>query len=506
MAADRSDEGAERRAGSRVRRAARSALPHWPFLLLLVLAIVLRVLAWSAYRPAILILGDTTAYLSGAVGDHNQGVWHPLFYSLFLKPAIAMGSLSVATAVQHGLVLLAGTGLYALLVRLRVHPILAALGTAPFLLDSYQLNLEQHILTEALFEFLIVAGVLLVAWWVRAAWWVYAIAGLVVSLSVGTRFAGLAMLPVMLIYFLVRRSGWLAPVALLGGFAVGLFGYLSWQNSVTGTFALGSRSGHVLYGKVATFADCTGVEMPEVERQLCIDVPVEERAPSYNRWNKSSPLRTMEVPPGVDPVAVTGSFSRRFIKRQPLDYARLVAADFFRFFAWRSPSEQEPIRVKRWQFFRHHDDATGVAPIFRETGGSPPPKLGLDEVFVVDRAKAEALISYQERVYPSGPLMTLMALLAIAGCVLKGRHASERDARPEALLFLLGGCALLLFPATFAAYHYRYVVPALPLLGPAAALGAAALIHQVGRRGAGNHDEVTRSVAGTDVAVTAQTD
>ena len=461
------------------RRWAMGALRHLPFGLVLVAGIVLRVIVWSAYRPAILLLGDTNAYLNAAGGDPHGAEWHPLLYAAFLKPAFALGSLGVATALQHLLILGVAVGLYIALMRIGVRPVLGALGVAPLLLDAYQLNLEQQILTEALFETLLAVAVILLVWWSKAPWWFYAFPGAFIGLSVGTRYAGLALLPVAIIYLLIRRVGWLPVVSVIVGFAMGLGGYLSWKHTMTGTYALTSRGGYVMYGKVATFADCTGVDLPEVEQQLCIDVPAEERAPSYNMWNKESPLRTFEVPPGADENEILDRFNGRFIRRQPLDYAQAVVKDLLRFFAWRTPEEQERIRVQRWQFFTDIDEVKGVSPAFRKTGGSPPPELGLDETFEVDTDQAQALIDYQGIVYPSGPLMTIMALLGLVGCVLKRSRPDGRDSRPEAALFLLAGIAVLAFPATFAAYHFRYVLPALPLLGPGAAIGAMALSDRI---------------------------
>lgn len=451
---------------------------HWLFALIFAVGLSLRVIAWNAYRPAILLLGDTTAYLNVASRGTNPDTWHPLFYALFLKPAIWVGSLAVATAAQHTLGLLMALGLYLLLLRLGIGPIVAAMGPAPLLLDGYQLNLEQHILTEALFESLIVGSLLLVAWSVRGTVWMYPVAGGLIGLAMGTRFAGVALLPVVLIYVLIRRVGWLRIVSVGVGFAVALFGYFLWQRSVTGASTLTNRGSYVLYGKVATFADCRGVDLPELERQLCIDTPVSERQPSYNIWSRNTPLRSFEVPPGVDKGEVVGSFTRRFILRQPLDYARAVSGDFLRFFAWRTPDEQEPIRVTRWQFFVDMSEVKGVAPAFRESDGSPPPQYGIDETFDLDERRADFLRSYQMMVYSSGLLLSLAALLGILGAIWR-RPDGARDVRPESLLFTVAGSALLLFPATFAAYHYRYVIPAVPLLGVAGAIGASTLLQRV---------------------------
>ena len=64
-----------------------------------------------------------------------------------------------------------------------------------------------------------------------------------------------------------------------------------------------------------------------------------------------------------------------------------------------------------------------------------------------------------------------MTLLGLVGTFIRRRKAS-RDVRPEAMLFTLAGLSLFLFPALFASYHFRYVIPSLPVLGPAACLGA----------------------------------
>lgn len=451
---------------------------HLVFLCLFAVGFALRTIAWLAYKPAILLLGDTLAYLSVAAGEASGPSWHPILYSLLLKPALWMGSLASVTAIQHVLGLLLAVLLYLLLIRLGARPTLAALGTAPLLLDAYQINLEQHILTEALFETLFVGALILLAWSIRGSIWIYAVAGALVGLASVTRFAGLALLPIALIYIAIRRVGWVRVSSVGMGFLIAVLGYSVLNERTTGYFGLTDRSGHVLYGKVATFADCRGVVLPEHERQLCIDTPVSKRASSYNMWSKNSPLGTMAVPDGVDEKKIIQSFSRRFILRQPGDYAVSALSDFFQFFAWKSPEEQQKVRVTRWQFFESIDDVKGVAPVFQATGGSPPPGLGVDEELNVNQEFAQFLRSYQGLVYPSGPLLTFMALLGLVGTFIR-RRKSSRDVRPEAMLFTLAGLSLFLFPALFASYHFRYVIPSLPVLGPAACLGASVVVDRL---------------------------
>ena len=43
----------------------------------------------------------------------------------------------------------------------------AVAGAAPVLLDAYQLNVEQYLLGEALFEFLILGAFVAMLWWKR---------------------------------------------------------------------------------------------------------------------------------------------------------------------------------------------------------------------------------------------------------------------------------------------------------------------------------------------------
>jgi hypothetical protein len=79
------------------------------------------------------------------------------------------------------------------------------------------------------------------------------------------------------------------------------------------------------------------------------------------------------VPPGEDEYDIVGSFNRRMILRQPLDYARLVALDFAAFFSWRSPPEQQSLRVTRWQFFVDLRQVKAVVGELRVSVGRLPP-------------------------------------------------------------------------------------------------------------------------------------
>ena len=82
----------------------------------------------------------------------------PAGYPAFLRAVLWVHDLAVVPAVQHLLGLATGTLVYALVRRLGIGPVGACIAAAPVLFDAYQLNIEQHILSEALFTLLVVAA------------------------------------------------------------------------------------------------------------------------------------------------------------------------------------------------------------------------------------------------------------------------------------------------------------------------------------------------------------
>jgi len=91
---------------------------HPVFTGLLVAGLVLRVVTFFAYRPA-LIYFDSTRYLD-RVHDLEPGALRPIGYPAFLKLLPTDWELAVVPAVQHLFGLAIAVLLYALLVRLGV--------------------------------------------------------------------------------------------------------------------------------------------------------------------------------------------------------------------------------------------------------------------------------------------------------------------------------------------------------------------------------------------------
>ena len=151
-------------AGSRLDRAVwavtGAARRHWVLGLLLAAGLVLRAVAQVGYEPALLFI-DSKKYIFGT--NFTTGTWgsfDPLGYTLFvLRPVLMVADLAFVALVQHALGIAMAVALYALMLRRGVTRWLAALAVAPVLLDAYQLNAEQTIMPDVLFETLLVAGI-----------------------------------------------------------------------------------------------------------------------------------------------------------------------------------------------------------------------------------------------------------------------------------------------------------------------------------------------------------
>jgi len=117
---------------------------HWLLAALLAAGLILRILAQAAYRPA-LLFSDSVRYLYLSGGND------PVGYRVLLKPVLLVGNLDMVAAVQHLLGLGMAVALYVLLLRRGASRTLAALATAPVLLDAYQVQMEQSIMPDVLF-------------------------------------------------------------------------------------------------------------------------------------------------------------------------------------------------------------------------------------------------------------------------------------------------------------------------------------------------------------------
>lgn len=443
---------------------------HWLFSSLLIAGAVLRAVAFAAYRPA-LIYYDSIPYLENAE-QLQPYVVRPLGYPLFLRLLPIEHELAVAPFVQHLFGLLIAVVLYMLLSRLGVRRWLAALATAPVLLDGYQLNIEQYLLSETLFDLLLVAAVALLLWRRPLGLVPAGAAGLLLAAAALTRASALLVIVPAVATALFLRARPSRVAALVGFFALPLIAYSVWFHSHYGTYSITGFGGRYLYARVAPFADCTKFSVPLSERVLCPKQPVGRR-PTIEQfmWSKElSPAYRLVVPPGKKRAQMTGAFAKRVIVHQPLQYARRVAADFAHSFSPTHSRRPHDLPVARWQFQLHYPiyraDTDAVIRAHGDARGQVRPRL------------ARFLRSYQHYAYTPGPLLgacLLVALLAVLG-VGRTRRCGLRSAT---FLFAALAVGILLTTVAVNQFSWRYQVPQLVLLGAAGALGLTALTSRV---------------------------
>jgi hypothetical protein len=454
----------------RIRTATVFAREHAFFLALVAVGLGLRVVTLLAYRPA-LFSPDSAGYLDAAERWTLPAI-HPIGYSLFLRVAFGFwDDYTIIPILQHLVGLGIAVLLYATLVRLGVRRWLAALAAAPVLLDAYQLNIEQYVLSDTLFEFAIAAACAALLWQRPIGGPVAAVAGLLLAAATVTRAVGVLMILPIALAVLVLRMRPARGAALLAGFLVPLVAYATVFRIAEGSFSLTAYEGRYLWGRVVEWADCEEFSPPEHERPLCPGQHQELEWVYQYLWTRGSPLYDVNPPPGKTRNDVAGDFARRVILNQPVTYARTVAADSLLTFAPTKYERRGEFRVAQWQFqlefpIPNHQRGWTVDPPGRHSHGT-------DEGSV-NRGLAEFLRSYQRFGYVPGPVLAACLLVALAGAVGLGR-ARHSGLRGATFVFLGLGVVLCLGSVASTMFAWRYQLPQLVLLVPAAALAITAL-------------------------------
>jgi hypothetical protein len=464
------DEGAARRGPGRFRSALRGdrLIRHLPLAAMVLFSMELRGLATIAYRPGILFRGDSYGYLSASWLLH-PGHYRPLLYGFLLWPWTHGHALGLVVPVQHLLGVALGVAIYAILVHLGVRPWLAAVAAALVLLDGYQVDLESFFMAETLFEVLVVAAIALLVWRRRPGVVATAGAGALLAAAGLTRSVGLFLIVPALVFLIAKRVGWWRVAVAVVAFATPLLLYATWYQSQRGAFTIEDRQGYFLYGRVATFADCTKFMPTPVEQVLCDPRPPSER-PSANAyiWGRGSPIRLLPPRPAANHDRILQDFAIRAIEGQPWTYLGVIAGDVLHAFEPGHPVNQQDEPVAMWQFPTR-------LPALRHLGLQiPPTTVPGAPAASFDPGIARILARYQRWVYTPGPVLALGLVLGLLGAVGLPRHARRR-LRAESLLLAGAGLIVLLVPAATAMFDYRYVLPTIVLLPPAGALGATVL-------------------------------
>jgi len=448
---------------------------------LLAMAAVLRAVVYVAYHPA-LIFPDSVRYLqyahSFADGHGSVDELRQSGYSVLIIPVVLVHDLWIIPLVQHLLGLATAALVYAVLVHFGIRAWIAALATIPVLFDPLQLILEQYVLTDTWTVFLIVAALVILVWdtpnqrgdegltWRRAAW-----CGLLLGLAVTFRDEELIMIipAAVFVAVTVRPLKQLAKrmAALTGCFLIPVAGYLGWFEASHGELGFTTFSGAFLYGRVADFASCQGLSLPSYEKPLCPTQPPAQRSADFYTWAPQSPQWTFRPPPGMSRDAVVRDFSLRILRHQPLAYAEAVGRDFIYGFSPVRGAGPEHYPRPYLQFHPYilpdpQADASLAALGYQAPAVRPGP--------------AAFLVGYGRWFYVPGPVFAAGLVVAVAGLAVgTRRRGTPKATRDACLLFTLSAVLVLIPPAVFATFDWRYQLPQLGLIPVAAVLGAALL-------------------------------
>jgi hypothetical protein len=468
---------------------------HWMFWLLLAGGLVLRAIAQIAYEPALLFI-DSKKYIFGT--DFNNTIWgsfDPLGYSLLiLRPVLIFGkSLAYAALVQHVLGMAMAGALYALMLRRGVYRWLAALAVAPVLLDAYQLNAEQTIMPDVLFEALLVAGLVLLLWQRRPGLFLVVLGGLALGASAPVRQVGEALIAPALIYVVFAAQGWrkrlLHGAVLTACFALPIVGYMSYSAVIMQYgFELSNMGNAYLYGRAAHAADCATLKIPANERPLCPGASASATLGVDGLVNAPESPRVTYMPVNVqlgvliDTNPWQKDLAYHVLRQQPMRVAGDIARDSVKIFALTRNTEQGDTPISRWQFqfgypyyppglTRHGYNS--ASKVFARAGGGGHARV---------HWKADIALRYYQLHggYTPGPVF-LFGLLAGIGGIFTFRRRRE-SGLALACLLITGSAVAVLLGADLYEFSWRYQLPGLVTLPVAAAFGVTALVRVVRAR------------------------
>ena len=504
--------------------AARLVRVHWVLSVLLAAGAALRVVTVAAYHPALLYI-DTPKYLYNEYPGSD-----PHAYNVVLRAVLSFGDLGTVALLQHAAGMAMAILLYAVLVRRQAARWLAALAVAPVLLDAYWLDVEHLIMPDLWFMALLVAALALLLWRPQPAVRFAVAAGVLIGLSATFKLIGEVLLLPGLVYLLAAGGGWRrvlgVSASFTAAFLIPVLAYctVSWAHD--GHFRL--SAGQSVNGRMAAAADCATLKLSPAQRSLCPGPAAQALGPDYLEKSKDSPLHSQPIPPGADRKLLIASFASAVEHQQPLRVAGSILRDAARLFALTRDGVPSVTPISRWQFqtaYPNYYPAVSVnsrhqimvgtqkAAYRRFRFTAVPPAWG--GIAHVDRPVAGFLRSYQlNGGYTPGPMLALCTLIGLAASILAlirrripaARHSAARqsaarqpadrqpadrqsadrqsaDRHPAAirqlalasLLFWVTGVVLLL-AADITQFSWRYQLPGLVTLPPAAAAGAAALV------------------------------
>jgi hypothetical protein len=458
---------------------------HRLFVIVAAIALLPRVLAALAFRPA-LFTADSFGYLLEGVHP-ALGQTRPAGYPVLLWLLAPFHSLLLVTTVQHLMGVATAAIVYAVLRHWGLPAWAAVLAAAPTLFDSRQIMLESAIWPDTLYGLLALGAVALLLTRRTPARWQCAAAGLLLAWCALVRGNGPAVMAPVLAFLLIRRVGWRAVTAGVAAFALPVLGYMTIFYSHYGTFNTTTSDGLFLWSRTLSFANCAVIRPPAGLRPLCpaqqspylaapapawsLSALLHEPSPAQYLWQPQVWWRH-DAQPGIN--ARNNALAMRFaldaVRAQPGAYAATVAKEVLLTFLATDRST-----TFRTMHFTAQPDVRFLPPyylrdlrLYAHTGSNSHPV----------QPYAYFLELYQLPVYFPGIVFLLVLAAGLAGVLRRWRSWGGPAALPWAAA-ALG----IVVPVAVHEYHYRYAITAVPLACLAAGLAWSRAAAPSGRTG-----------------------
>lgn len=445
---------------------------HAPFGLALLLGLAVRAVVMVAYHPAMLFT-DSFDYLTRA--HHlSLGTTRPAGYPIFLWPiAHLTDSLTTVVVVQHLVGLALAVACYVFLLRRGLPGWGATLAVLPLLLDPLQLVLEHYILSDVVFELVLVVGCLVLLWRPRPSLGAVLLAGALIGSTGLVRGAGSFVIAVFLVALVCLRVSWVRLVAFAVAAVLPLAAYAFAFHQQRGEYAVATAGPRFLYARLAPIVHCQGLQLPRYERPLCPREPVGQRHDgNYYMWGGAQvPQFSLRPPAGRTQMQVVKDFDKRVVRAQPKVYAEAVLKDVVRGFAPTRTYDVPGYPSSYWLFADHYWSLDAFSPTTRHRAEPFDPGY--------HPTAAQVMTTYRHWIYTPGPLAA--ALLLVAAAATAGLGRSRLSGHRVAIGLLTAACAVpILTGAALSGFSWRYQLPQIPLLPVAGALALTALVR--GRR------------------------
>ena len=452
----------------------------------MVVALIPRVVAMAAFRPA-LLTADSFLYMRAATTGQLGVIrpnGYPMFLSLFARWPHA---LTIVTGLQHLMGLAIAVIVYALLRYWGLPGWGATLAALPILLDPREIALESYILPDTLFCLVIVAAVALLLTRSTPRPWQCVLAGLLLAYAALLRGNGILLVLAAAVALLARRIGWRALLAAAAAFAIPVAAYVLQFHAEHGQYNLTRSDGIFLWSRTTSFANCAIIRPPADLRPLCpnLETPahVPEAEPSWSVSNlliQASPADYLwardawwrhDAKPGFTARnnQLGLDFALSAIKAQPVGYLRSAAQDVALIFVGTDRPQD--------QFTMNFTPAARIRALpgyyERYLHGYADTTENTHAVYPY----ATWLFGYEQPVWFPGLLFLAVVLTGLAGVLADWRRLGGPAFLPWALAVVI-----IVSPALLTQTLYRYAIAAVPLACLAAGLG----VLRLRRRGTGS--------------------